>query len=126
MKQICRFAVLAAIIAAPMALAQTPPAAPAGKPAVATPATPASSEVPAAKRGTVNFIIKPWGDVLIGGKPYGVSPPMKAVLLPPGKHVVLVRNTGHADYTETIEVKEGEQHNVRHSFDDVPPPAKAK
>ena len=126
MKQICRFAVFIAIIAAPVASAQTPAAAPASKPAAPSSATPATTEVPAAKRGTVNFIIKPWGEVLIGGKPYGVSPPMKAVLLPPGKHVVVIRNTGHPDYTEAIEVKAGEQNNIRHSFGDAPPPVKAK
>lgn len=112
--------IIAAAIVAPAAVAQTPAVATA---AANKPAATAPADKAAAKRGTVNFIIRPWGEVHIGGKPYGVSPPMKAVLLPPGRHIVLIRKPGHPDYTVTIDVKSGEQHNVRHSFADAAPTA---
>lgn len=64
----------------------------------------------------VKFVIKPWGNVSIDGKPVGASPPLKKLPLPAGKYRVRVTNTGFPDYTTEIEVGKRKPNAIEHEF----------
>jgi len=104
----------------PVAPAYAPPAArrePApvraraeSKPAKAP--TPVASTAP----GTLQLSILPWGEVFVDGKRRGVSPPLRSLELPAGKHTVEVRNTSFPAHSQRIEVRAGEPVRIRHRF----------
>ena len=85
----------------------------------------ATLEAAAIDRGpkaiTVNFAIKPWGDVLVDGKPYGISPPLKSLHLTAGKHTITIKNSTYPSRVESIDLKQGEQLMIRHAFTDEKP-----
>jgi len=76
----------------------------------------AESSVPAAKPGVVKLAIEPWGEVYVNGGRRGVSPPMKSLKLPPGKHQIEIRNSAFAPYKQTVEVKSDAETTVRYVF----------
>lgn len=92
------------------------------EPAVATPkeSTPErkaeSPEAAPVKPGTIRLAIAPWGEIYVGGARKGVSPPMKSITLPPGKHRIEVRNGDFTPYRETVEVKSGGEATVQYAF----------
>jgi len=81
---------------------------------VAAPTAPASAPVIAA--GVIQFAILPWGEVFVDGRSRGVSPPLRAIELPPGPHTVEVRNTSFPTRTQRVEVRSGEPVRIRHQF----------
>lgn len=90
-------------------------------PATPAPATPASGDAAAiaAKKaeGLVVFNIKPWGEIFVGGRGKGTTPPLKRIKLEEGKHRIEVRNAGAgAPYAVTLEIKGGSSHTVTHDF----------
>jgi hypothetical protein len=74
---------------------------------------PAASEM---KPGTVKLAVQPWGEVYIDGSKRGISPPLKSLTLPPGKHKIEIRNGQFSAYKETIDVKSGRELTVRYAF----------
>jgi serine/threonine-protein kinase len=64
----------------------------------------------------VKLAVQPWGEVYIDGSKRGISPPLKAVNLSPGKHRVEIRNGRFAAYKQTVDVKSGGELTVRYSF----------
>lgn len=113
-----------ATVIMPRPLPAPPPAA--GKPAApvveARPAepphtvkksTPAEAE---AATGTLRLAVLPWGEILINGNKYGVSPPLRDIALKPGIYKVEVRNPGFASYLQVVEVRSGEEIRIRHRF----------
>jgi hypothetical protein len=60
--------------------------------------------------------VKPWGGVYIDGRPRGISPPLKEVTLPEGRHRVEIRNTGFAAFASEIDVKAGASVTISHTF----------
>jgi class 3 adenylate cyclase len=68
------------------------------------------------KPGTVKLAVQPWGEVYIDGSKRGISPPLKALTLSPGKHRVEIRNGQFAAYKQTVDVKSGGELTVRYSF----------
>ncbi len=88
----------------------------AAKPETAPAPAPAASPVPVVAAGVVQLAILPWGEVFVDGKSRGVSPPLRSIELPPGPHVVEVRNTSFPSYTQRLEVRSGEQVRFRHRF----------
>jgi hypothetical protein len=46
--------------------------------------------------------IRPWATVLVDGSMKGVSPPMKRLLLPAGKHQIRLVNPSFPDHTVDI------------------------
>lgn len=86
----------------------------------ATPAKPAASAPsasPAARApGRVQFAIAPWGTVFVDGKRVGVSPPLRVLRLPPGKHRVEIRNTSFPPRLQTVTIKSGGVVRIRHRF----------
>jgi class 3 adenylate cyclase len=100
----------------PMAGAAAQPAA---QPASAKPKPEAKKTVaPKSEvaQGTVNLAVAPWGEVYVNGKSRGISPPMKTLILPPGKYRIEIRNTAFAPHTEVLQVKAREEVTIRHVF----------
>jgi class 3 adenylate cyclase len=67
-------------------------------------------------QATISFSIQPWGEVLINGRPIGVSPPVKQHKLAPGKYKIEVRNSTFTPYVSNIDVKAREEIAIRHKF----------
>ncbi|HEX5091445.1 MAG TPA: hypothetical protein VFV84_02000 [Burkholderiales bacterium] len=100
----------------------------AARPATAPAAAPAAPRVaeakqdknapaePAAVPGRVSLSIAPWGEVLVDGRSRGVSPPMKTLKLPPGRHTIEIRNTTFKPHVAVVEVKSGGRVTVKHVF----------
>lgn len=68
------------------------------------------------KPGTLKLAIQPWGEIYVDGGKRGVSPPLKSLSLPPGKHRIEVRNGQFAPHKETIEVKSDRETTVKYVF----------
>jgi hypothetical protein len=111
----------------------TAPAKSAATPARPKPATPAArqsaapvfeeetSAVPdavasAPTPATLSFAIAPWGEVHINGRMHGISPPLRNVELPPGRHRVEIRNAGFPPHVEVVDAKSGGRIRIRHKF----------
>jgi len=73
-------------------------------------------EKPAAPAATVSIGIAPWGEVYVDGIKKGVSPPLNSLQVAPGKHQIEIRNTTFAPYTQTVDLKPGEQLKIKHKF----------
>ncbi len=76
----------------------------------------APARAPTAAPGVIQLAILPWGEVFVNGKSRGVSPPLRALELPPGPHTIEVRNTSFPVHTERVEVRAGEPVRIRHRF----------
>ncbi len=110
-----------AVPAAPVASAAAPmvtlgASAPAA--AGAAPLTPA--ETPA-QPDTINYklAIKPWGTVSVDGEEKGVSPPLKRLLLTPGKHTIKVVNPNFPDQVMEVESGRSRFGTIEHDFSAV-------
>jgi len=79
-----------------------------------TESPPRTASVPAS--GTIQLAISPWGEVVVDGASRGVSPPLRELELPPGKHTVEIRNTTFPTRVENITVRSGESVRLRHRF----------
>jgi serine/threonine-protein kinase len=89
-------------------------------PAPATPAAvePVAVHTPAPKTPTalVMIAVSPWGEVVVDGKPMGVSPPLNELELAPGTHRVEIRNGSFAPYQEILKVEANQTLKIRHKF----------
>jgi len=83
--------------------------------ASATPTAPTPAPAPKAPV-TVNVNIQPWGEVIVDGKSRGISPPLRELKLPPGKHSVVVQNAGLPPYRITLDLTEGRGASISHVF----------
>jgi class 3 adenylate cyclase len=70
----------------------------------------------AAPPATLVFSVQPWGEIFVDGKSRGVTPPMKALKLAPGKYKLEVRNTTFPVYSESLDLKTRDEVTVRHRF----------
>ncbi|MFO1304365.1 MAG: serine/threonine-protein kinase [Burkholderiales bacterium] len=91
------------------------PVAAAASPAATTPVA-APPSAPPKPTGRVQIAVSPWGEVLVDGKQRGLSPPLKELRLPAGKHTVEIRNGTFPAHIETIEVHADEVVNLAHKF----------
>jgi serine/threonine protein kinase len=66
--------------------------------------------------GVVMLTIKPWGKVLVDGSMKGVSPPLKRLLLPEGKHQIKVINPNFPDRVFDIDVTPKKSRNIDYDF----------
>jgi len=64
----------------------------------------------------VRIDVRPWGEIIIDGVARGVSPPLKELRLAPGKHSVIIKNTGLPNFRMTLEVKAGTPATLSHVF----------
>ena len=126
---------VAPVTRAPSAKAEVAVSAPASSPMIATPvpteraAPPVAATVtaspPAANpvspgteplTGTVRIMIKPWGTIVVDGKSKGVSPPLKHLRLPEGKHQITIVNPNFANYSIDVNVSKKKSSNVEYDF----------
>lgn len=60
--------------------------------------------------------IKPWGTVYVDGKEKGVSPPLKKLVLPSGKHKIRIANPNFPDYVMDVNLSKGKTGTIDHDF----------
>lgn len=81
------------------------------------PAEPPPSDEPKRRErtrpGVVRFITRPWAKVTIDGEAAGTTPVFQSTELAPGRHTVRFENPAFQTKTMTVEVKAGEQRDVR-------------
>ena len=107
------------LIPTPAQLAEDPErAAPGAEKKIAKLQTTADEAPRKAKRSTAQLAlsIQPWGEIYVNGKRQGVTPPLRELKLPPGRHTIEVRNNAFAPYTETIVVEADTVNRIRHRF----------
>lgn len=71
---------------------------------------------PAPQSGKIQLSIKPWGEILVDGKARGVSPPIKELSIPEGRHRIEIRNSTFPGYASEIDVKAGSNVSIAHTF----------
>lgn len=71
---------------------------------------------PASGNGRLELAVLPWGEVVVDGKSRGVSPPLRALEIPPGSHTIELRNSTFPSHVEKIDLKAGEAVRIRHRF----------
>jgi len=71
---------------------------------------------PTPRDASIKILAFPWAEVYVDGQRRGVSPPLRAVPIKPGKHRVELRNSSFPPHVETVEVKSGAEVSVRHRF----------
>jgi len=109
----------AATAPTPVAAAKSDAApAPSGEsaPSAATAAMPPPMPVAPKPTGRVVLAVQPWGEIYVDGKKRGISPPTKELRLPPGQHVVEIRNGTFPPHSETVQVNADEVVRITHSF----------
>lgn len=99
----------------------TPPQASApAAPEEAVPAAPPPAEVkpaaPVIETVSYKLAIKPWGTVYVDGRERGVSPPMKRLSLPAGKHKIRIVNPSFPDYSVNLDSGKNKSGSIEHDF----------
>ncbi len=104
------------------ALATAPPLAPV-KTATSVPAparkiqASVATPAPPAKTATLVFDVSPWGEIYVDGKPYGTTPPVTTLGLPPGRHRIEVRKSAQRPYLGYMTLEPGDVRSIRHQFE---------
>src|SRR5690554_3049433 len=76
-----------------------------------TPAAPTAPET-----ATLKLNIVPWGEIWVGGKKYGVSPPLTSLTLPLGTHDIQIRSPGLTTETRTVKLSHKNNIELKHTF----------
>ena len=74
------------------------------------------AEEPPKVTGVVRIAVNPWGTVIVDGVSKGVTPPLKRLTLPEGKHQIKVINPNFADYVTEVEVSKKSDISISHNF----------
>lgn len=83
-------------------------------------ATRPAARSPGAASGAVFALqIRPWGVVHVDGVRRGVSPPIKQLILTPGRHAILVTNPASRDRTLEVDTARGDR-RIAVDFDGGP------
>ncbi|HEX5394666.1 MAG TPA: adenylate/guanylate cyclase domain-containing protein [Rhodocyclaceae bacterium] len=82
--------------------------------AAPAPTAPAAPKAPS--KISVSLAIAPWGEVYVDGQMKGVSPPLKALSLTPGKHKIEIRNTTFPSHTVQIDESVKDKIMIQHKF----------
>lgn len=77
------------------------------------PAPPAAA---ATGDGFVTLAVSPWGEVFVDGVSHGVAPPLTRIPLPPGAHLVEIRNGAAPPLRARVEIKAGQTLALQHRF----------
>lgn len=70
----------------------------------------------AKETGTVQLRIKPWGNILVDGVSMGVSPPLKKLDLPEGKHQIRLVHPNFRDRVVEVEISNRKAARIEHDF----------
>jgi hypothetical protein len=76
----------------------------------------ATAPISSSREATLNIVALPWAEVFVDGTRQGVTPPLRAIFLKPGKHRVELRNTSFPAYVQTVELKPGAELSITHRF----------
>ncbi|ANN69932.1 hypothetical protein [Bordetella bronchialis] len=76
----------------------------------------AAARPPRPANVVVKVDIQPWGEIFVDGVSRGISPPVKTLTLPAGRHTVEVRNAGLPPYRVSLDLKPGQPAAIRHVF----------
>ena len=104
----------APVAAAAAAATAAPAAAP--RPADIKPTAPAAEKVATIETVSFRLMIKPWGTVYVNGRERGVSPPMKKLVLPAGKHKIRIVNPGFPDRLINLDSADNKSGTLAHDF----------
>lgn len=74
----------------------------------------------AAAPANYKLLVKPWGTVYVDGKERGVSPPLKTLVLAPGKHEIRIVNPAFPDHVMTIDIAKQKSGKITHDFSATP------
>ena len=87
-------------------------------PATPPPAPRLARAAPVAARpgARLALAVTPWGEIFVDGRRRGVAPPLTEIKLPPGKHVIELRNSAFPPYTETVVLEAGALVKIKHRF----------
>lgn len=66
--------------------------------------------------GKVALSILPWGEVWVDGSRKGVTPPLRTLDLPVGRHSIEIRNPGFPSLTHSVDVTAGKTPEIVHEF----------
>jgi class 3 adenylate cyclase len=75
-----------------------------------------AQKAPSGPTALVILAISPWGEVLLDGKPVGVSPPLNELEVTPGRHVIEVRNASFKPFQEDLNLGPNETIKIKHKF----------
>lgn len=89
-----------------------PPAAAAEERAAPAPSPPAAPQ----PSGRILLAVVPWGDVYVNGRKRGVTPPLKQLKLPPGRHVIEIRNGDFPEHRQTVDLAPDASVKIKHRF----------
>lgn len=67
--------------------------------------------------GIVLFDIAPWGEILVDGRPVGVSPPLTELKLPAGRYAIEVRHADGRAAAAEVQVDPARPQRIRHRFE---------
>jgi eukaryotic-like serine/threonine-protein kinase len=65
----------------------------------------------------VQLAVTPWGNVEVGGRAMGTTPPLTRLSLPVGTHQIIVRNGDLPAFTASVNVSEDKPVTLRHRFE---------
>ncbi|WP_460843730.1 serine/threonine protein kinase [Noviherbaspirillum agri] len=85
-----------------------------------TTSTPAKDKKAEGALGDVKLMIAPWGTVSVNGVDKGVSPPLKNLSLPAGKHRIKIENPAFKPHVIDIDVRANKQFTIEHHFSAKP------
>ncbi|HET7201444.1 MAG TPA: PEGA domain-containing protein, partial [Burkholderiales bacterium] len=68
------------------------------------------------REATLNIVALPWAEVFVDGTRQGVSPPLRAVLLRPGRHRIELRNGSFPPHVQTVDLRSGTEVSITHRF----------
>jgi serine/threonine-protein kinase len=107
-------AIVLAMLLATFAGKKAPPPAQAAAPE-------APAVVAAVGQGVLLLEVVPWGEVIVDGKPMGVSPPLSELRLPAGRHAVEIRYNKRdgetAAVTAQVDIDPAKPLQIKHSFE---------
>jgi class 3 adenylate cyclase len=76
----------------------------------------ATAPISPTREATLNIVALPWAEVFVDGTRQGVTPPLRAIFLRPGKHRIELRNTSFPAHVQTVELKPGAELSITHRF----------
>jgi hypothetical protein len=74
----------------------------------------------------IQLDIRPWGDVYVDGEPKGRTPPLIRLWLPPGPHLIEVRNGKFKPVQMDVTLQPAEELELKHVFSPPTPSAASK
>ena len=104
------------IEAVPTPPTTTAPPAPEEVAHAALPAAEVKPAPPVIETVSYKLAIKPWGTVYVDGRERGVSPPMKRLSLPAGKHKIRIVNPNFPDYSINLDSGKNKSGAIEHDF----------